>query len=270
MPSLDDHFRALTTVRPPEQPPDFHNRTPRPMPPPPGRSQRAVAIVVALLVAAGGIFAVTRAFGRDTGRHPAADLTPSATSEPSPIKTPSESPSPAPDWAQGGVFGAMYDTITSASPAGWSFDLTHDRLDGDWRIDGNVDDGAGPGRLYVDVTTRAGNLEADPCSDPQFTMGSPCETQHLDTGDTLVLRDVHTDPGGTKTIEVVLIHPDRSGISAEAGNFSAPELPAGPVSQSQLSSAQVTRDDPLYEVVQLGKIMVAVDQAVQDCLRTSC
>jgi hypothetical protein len=270
MPSLDDHFRALTTVRPPEQPPDFHNRTPRPMPPPPGRSQRAVAIVVALLVAAGGIFAVTRAFGRDTGRHPAADLTPSATSEPSPIKTPSESPSPAPDWAQGGVFSAMYDTITSASPAGWSFDLTHDRLDGDWVIDGNVDDGAGPGRLYVDVTTRPGNLQADPCFDSEFALSSPCETQHLANGDTLVLRDVHTDPGGTKTIEVVLIHPDRSGISAEAGNFAAPVLPVGSVTQGQLSPAQVTREDPLYTVGQLGKIMMAVDQAVQNCLRTSC
>jgi hypothetical protein len=225
-----------------------------------------VAIVVALLVAAGGIYAVTRAFDRDTRRSPAADLTPSATSEPSPIKTPSESPSPAPDWAQSGVFGAMYDTITSGSPAGWNFDLTHDRLDGDWRIDGNVDDGAGPGRLYVDVTTRPGNLEADPCSDPEFTQGARCYRVPQPNGDLLVLRDIVTDPGGTKTIEVVLIHPDRSGISAEAGNFRAPVLPE----PGHPSSSEVTRDQPLYEVGQLGKLVLALDHAVQDCLRTSC
>jgi hypothetical protein len=274
MPSLDDHFRALTRVRPPERWPDLGDVRVSPVAPPPRRPRPLLAAAIALLVAAGGIAVVVIAFHQSEPLPGAASSreAPSKTPGEEPSKTPSSNPtpSPAPDWAQGGVFGAMYDTITSASPAGWSFDLTHDRLDGDWVIDGNVDDGAGPGRLYVDVTTRPGNLQADPCFDSEFALSSPCETQHLANGDTLVLRDVHTDPGGTKTIEVVLIHPDRSGISAEAGNFAAPVLPGGSVSQGQLSPAQVTREDPLYTVGQLGKIMMAVDQAVQNCLRTSC
>jgi hypothetical protein len=37
-------------------------------------------------------------------------------------------------------------------PRGWGFTLNGDRLDGDWRLDGDVDDGSGPGSLLVEVT----------------------------------------------------------------------------------------------------------------------
>jgi hypothetical protein len=45
-----------------------------------------------------------------------------------------------------GVFDAMREAILGSSPPGLPFLLARDRLDG------NVDDGSGPGRLYVDVT----------------------------------------------------------------------------------------------------------------------
>ena len=183
--------------------------------------------------------------------------------------TPTESASPA--WTpRGGVFGAMVDAIRSSSPSGYTFSFTHDRLDGDWRLDGNADDGSGPGRLYVDVTARPGNFEADPCSDPEFVMGARCIDKPLSNGDLLVLRDIVVDPGGMKTIEVVLVHPDRSGIGSEAGNWRAPTLPSGPVGQGQLSSPEVTRSDPPYTVEELGRLVLAIDHRIRDCLRTSC
>jgi hypothetical protein len=241
-------------------------RPPRPMGPPPRRSQRAVAILVALLVAAGGIFAVTRAFDRDT-RQPAARVGQSPTKTPE--QTPTETPSPS-STPPGGVFGAMYKAIRASSPPGWTFSFTYDRLDGDWVIDGNVDDGSGPGRLNVYVTTRPGILEIDPCADHEFTMGAECHTDYLVNNDLLVMRNLLVDPGGTKTIEAVLIHPDRSGVGGEVGNFLAPVLPDGKVSQSQLPRSQVSRDQPLYTVEQLAELVQAVDRAVQNCLRPNC
>jgi hypothetical protein len=169
------------------------------------------------------------------------------------------------------MFDAMRDAIRVSSPAGWRFTLGSDRLDGDWRIDGDVDDGSGPGRLSVDVTLRPGMLQADPCADPEFRQGARCVRRPLPDGDLLVLRDVVADPGGMKTIEVVLVHPDRSGIGAEAGNWTIATLPNGtPLSQGELPKPRVTRPDLLYTVDQLAQLVLAVDKKVQECIQISC
>jgi len=95
--------------------------------------------------------------------------------------------------------------------------------------------------VYVDVTLRPGMLEADPCADPEFRQGALCLRRRLPNGDLLVLRDIVADPGGMKTIEVVLVHPDRSGIGAEAGNWTIATLPNGtPVNQGELPKPRVT------------------------------
>jgi hypothetical protein len=169
------------------------------------------------------------------------------------------------------MFAAMLDAIRASSPPGWRFTLDSDRLDGDWRLDGDADDGSGPGRLYVDVTLRPGMLEADPCADPEFRQGARCVRRRLPNGDLLVLRDIVADPGGMKTIEVVLVHPDRSGIGAEAGNWTIATLPNGtPLSQGELPTPRVTRPDPLYTVDQLAQLVLAVDKRVRECIRTNC
>jgi len=169
------------------------------------------------------------------------------------------------------MFGAMLDAIRASSPSGWSFALGSDRLDGDWRLDGDVNDGSGPGRLYVDVTLRPNMLEPHPCADAEFRQGGRCVELQLAGGDLLVLRDVVVDAGGMKTIEVVLIHPDRSGIGAEAGNWTIAGFDgATPVSSTDLPSPQVTRPDPLYTVAQLAQLVQAVDERVQACISTSC
>jgi WD40-like Beta Propeller Repeat len=183
------------------------------------------------------------------------------TPRPSPTDaTPTPTPSPA---SNSGMFAAMLDAIRASSPPGWRFTLGSDRLDGDLRIDGDVDDGSGPGRLSVDVTLRPGMLEADPCADPEFRQGARCVRRRLPNGDLLVLRDIVADPGGMKTIEVVLVHPDRSGVAAEAGNWTIATLPNGtPLSQGELPKPRVTRRDPLYTLDQLAQLVLAVDERI--------
>jgi hypothetical protein len=76
---------------------------------------------------------------------PASSASPAVeTPRPSPNTTPSPTRSPA---FNSGMFAAMFEAIRASSPQGWSFTLESDRLDGDWRLDGDVDDGSGPGRL---------------------------------------------------------------------------------------------------------------------------
>ncbi|MDP9341325.1 MAG: hypothetical protein M3Q23_04260 [Actinomycetota bacterium] len=180
---------------------------------------------------------------------------------------PSESttvtPSPT---IESGVFGTMLTTIRAASPPHWTFDLTPGRLDGDWTLDGTVDDGSGPGRLMIDVTDAPGKLEAHPCSDPEFTQGAPCVEEQGVGGSLLVLRGV-LDQNGNKTIEVVLVRPDRSGIGAEAGNW----IISGTSGNSGGgSNEQVTRADPVYSVDQLGNLVQAVAEKVYPCIQAWC
>jgi TolB protein len=191
------------------------------------------------------------------------------TPQPKPTEAiPTPTPLPAP---QGGMFAAMLDAIRASSPPGWRFTLGSDRLDGDWRLDGDVDDGSGPGRLYVDVTLRPGMLEADPCADPEFRQGARCVRRRLPNGDLLILRDIVADPGGMKTIEVVLVHPDRSGVGAEAGNWTIGAADPTPSSQSEVPTPLVvTRPAPLYTVDQLAQLVLAVDERVDECVRSSC
>jgi hypothetical protein len=264
MPSLDDHFRALTRVRPSEESwPELGQRPARSAPRRPLPVARLGVAALALLVAAGGLIFAMRAFEKG---EPAAGTSP-PTMSPHPATEPGASTSPKPK-QESGMFGAMLEAIRDSSPAGWTFDLRNDRLDGDWRLDGDAEDGSGPGRLYVDVTFRAGMILAHPCADHEYRQGGPC-VEHAN-GDLLALRDVVVDPGGMKTIEVTLVHPDGSGVGAEAGNWTMASLPSGGVSQGSLPSPKVTRTDPLYTVEQLGRLVRAVDERTRACLREKC
>jgi hypothetical protein len=266
MPSLEDHFQALTKVRPPDDWPDLDRepgRFPRARPP----FRRIGVAAFALLVAIIGSLFVMEAFHRP-GRAPAASPSFTGRTPPSPGE-PTLSPTMPPQ-PEHGVFSAMFDAISTSSPAGWRFDLRNSRLDGDWRLDGQADDGSGPGGLFVDVTVRPGMLEAHPCADGEFRRGALCVERRLPNGDLLVLRDVVVDRGRMKTIEAVLIHPDRSGVGAEAGNWVITPLPSGSVGQGDLSMPRVTRDDIPYTVEQLGRLVQAVDRSTQQCLQSGC
>jgi hypothetical protein len=93
----------------------------------------------------------------------------------------------------------------------------------------------------------------------------------LPNGDLLVLRDIVIDAGHMKTIEVVLVHPDRSGIGAEAGNWTIGAADPTPISQGEVPTpVVVTRPEPLYTVDQLAQLVLAVDERVDECMRRSC
>ena len=62
MTDLDDRFEALSRARPPELWRDIEGREPRPLPEPPTR-RRALAVLVALAVAAGGLGVAALTFG---------------------------------------------------------------------------------------------------------------------------------------------------------------------------------------------------------------
>jgi hypothetical protein len=266
MPSLDHHFRALTKVRPPEESwPELRERPVGRLPRRPLPLAPLGVVALAFLVAAGGLILVMRAF---ESAEPAPGTSPS-TKSPHPASAPAPSTSPKPEH-ESGMFGAMLEAIRDSSPAGWTFALEKDRLDGDWRLDGNADDGSGPGRLYVDVTFRPGMMLAHPCADHEYRQGASCVERRLTNGDLLALRDVVVGPGDMKTIDVTLVHPDGSGVGAEAGNWTIAALPSGGVSHGSLPSPKVTRADPLYTVEGLGRLVRAVDERTRACLREDC
>ena len=65
MPSVEDHFSALTKLRPPGGWPELGEREPRPLPPPTALGQRLAVAALALAVAAGGLVFAVRAFRAD-------------------------------------------------------------------------------------------------------------------------------------------------------------------------------------------------------------
>jgi hypothetical protein len=160
----------------------------------------------------------------------------------------------------GEIQALMAETIAADRPM-LRFDLRPDRLDGSWILDGNADDGLGPGRLYVVVTQRPGDLTAHPCGDTDFRQGGGCVEQVLANGDRVVLRDRVTSHGVT-TVLAVLIHPDRSGITAEASNFEIP-IPPPAITGGQRPPVVVSRPDPLYTARELGELVLAIDTALR-------
>jgi hypothetical protein len=143
----------------------------------------------------------------------------------------------------------MINAIAADQPT-YRFRFTPDRLDGDWRLEGVADDGTGPGRLFVDLTRKAGNLTVNPCGDPDFVQGGRCITRLLPTGSRLVLRGLVV-ANATRTVLVALVHPDRSGLTIEASNITIDGR-----------SVVVTRRMPLYSVDDLADLVLAMDERV--------
>jgi hypothetical protein len=164
--------------------------------------------------------------------------------------TPDASQSTHPTASLDPIFQAMIGAVAAHRPT-FRFSFGHDRLEGDWRLDGVADDGTGPGRLYIDLTREPGAMTANPCGDPDFVQGGRCSIQLLPTGSTLVRRGL-VEANGTRTVLVGLIHPNRSGITVEASNLSIGGR-----------AVSVSRSMPLYTVEDLADLVVAIDDRVQ-------
>jgi hypothetical protein len=147
------------------------------------------------------------------------------------------------------VFQAMLGAVAAHRP-NFRFSFVHDRLEGDWRLDGVADDGTGPGRLFIDLTRKAGAMVANPCGDPDFVQGGRCSIQLLPTSARLVRRGL-VEANGTRTVLVALIHPDRSGVTVESSNSSIDGR-----------AVRVSRPMPLYTVEDLADLVVSIDDRV--------
>lgn len=151
------------------------------------------------------------------------------------------------------------DAIRSSSPSGWTFALDADRWDGSG-VEATADDGAGPGRLMVGISS--GSQQLHPCSDQEFRAGVACSERTLADGSVLSLRDV-VDWHGVRYTDVVLTHPDGSGVLAESGNFVIDwPLPKVVTPEEKKHLTHVTRPAPTYTVEQLADVVLAVNRAV--------
>jgi hypothetical protein len=174
-----------------------------------------------------------------------------------------DSPAPADE-----IFAVMTQVIVAQRPLA-RFQLEPNEFDGNWDLDGNVSDGFGEGRLLISVTEDAGAITGHPCADRDFNQGGPCAERLLGNGNVLVLRDI-VEAGGVKTIEVVLIHPDRSGISAEAANFAITLLNGPLLPRASRGPVTATREDPPYTVAELAELLIAIDARIRDCSGGTC
>lgn len=158
---------------------------------------------------------------------------------------------------------SLLPTITDNSPQGLTFDLsTAELAGGELLIDGTADDGEGRSRLFIAMSSEKGSTTANPCSDDEFHQGASCTLELLEDGSRLVLRGI-AGVEGVRTLAVVLIRPDGSGIYAESGNWLPSESAPRPVEEGQephdIPPPSVTRDEPLYTVGQLAALIQAMD-----------
>jgi hypothetical protein len=92
----------------------------------------------------------------------------------------------------------------------------------------------------------------------QSSARARCIERPMPNGDLLALRGV-VDAGGIRTIDVVLINPDRSGVESEAGNWPMAALAnRTPLGQVELPTPRVTRPDTAYTIDQLARVVRAV------------
>lgn len=160
----------------------------------------------------------------------------------------------------------MADAIRQASPDGWTFELGADRWDSALDVEATADDGAGPGRLMLGISTVPGAVQVHPCLDPEFASGVSCTERALPGGSVLSMRAV-VDWRGVQTVEVVLTHADGTGVMAESGNFVLdwPPPPSGTRISAEAKKQQLhaSRPDPTYTTAQLARVIVAVDHVTK-------
>ena len=229
-----------------------------------------VAVVLAVVVA-GCAASLPSSTATDAAVPPSevsatlAPLTPSGSTGASASATPPAIVSPAPPHD---IFEVMTQVIVADRPLA-QFELEPNEFDGNWDLDGNVTDAFGVGRLLISVTGDSGAITGHPCADRDFNQGGPCSERLLGNGNVLVLRDI-VEAGGVKTIEVVLIHPDRSGISAEAANFTITLLDGPLLPRASREPVTATREDPPYTVSELAELVIAIDARIRDCSGGTC
>jgi hypothetical protein len=202
---------------------------------------------------------------------PSAISTPGTGSSAPPASASFPQPTAVPAGASGDIFDRARQAIHDASPAGLTFALTTSSGSGTPQLDGDVNDGRGPGRLYV-VLFPSGTMDpTNPCQEADFVQGATCTRSALPNGDTMVLRGP-VAAKGTVTIDVEILRTDGTGVLLEASNFSIPDMPGvvtvGP--GKPLPTPRITRSAPVYDLPTLAKVAEAVADATRGCTMQTC
>jgi hypothetical protein len=157
----------------------------------------------------------------------------------------------------------IHQAIVDASPAGWTFEMSADRWQAWNGLEATANDGSGPGRLMLGATTQPGAQQVRPCRDPEFKSGVACTETRLADGSVLSERALK-DWNGIKTIEVVLSHPNGTGVMAESGNFTIPwPLPEIITPEAKGHLPEISRTEPTYTTSQLAEVVKRVDAALR-------
>jgi len=221
---------------------------------------RSIAVAAVVVIATATFAAVTRDHN---------DRTPTNNAKPVPVTNPAlrltashgRVPVGNGGQPQSALDARMIAIIKANSPSGFAFDFGGGGTNQS-SVDGTADDGAGPGRVYVWVSSSPGSMTREPCGDPEFAAGVSCRETHL-AGDAILSVRGLVDYQGIQTYEIALTHADGSGVGAEVGNFTVPPLPAR-ASSERLRALRptVTRPSPIYGAPHIAAIVQAVDTSV--------
>jgi hypothetical protein len=186
-----------------------------------------------------------------------------ATSEVTTPLAPSLTPVPA---AGNAVADRILATVRATS-GGSLIDLPASVEPWGTQVDGTVDDGDGPGRLFVAVSP-PGQTGDNLCQDRDFTQGGRCRRVPLATGDVRFERDL-VAASGTQTIVVAIRRVDGSSVLLEAGNFRV-EAPPVLVGGQPRPTPEITRAHPVFTLDELAALADAISEATRDCSATTC
>jgi hypothetical protein len=158
--------------------------------------------------------------------------------------------------------GPLETVIRAHTPASWSHSEVHETSPSDFQAD--VDDGAGPSRLYVGISPSPGSLQQHPCQDEEFAMGGFCREVDLDDSTRLITRGP-TASGPVTSSYAVIVHRDGSGVDVGNDNATWPWVERGtvttPEQKRQLTRVRIQRQLPVYSLEQLVEIAKALDAA---------
>jgi hypothetical protein len=157
-------------------------------------------------------------------------------------------------------------TVRAAAPSS-VLDLTPDVEPWGVQVDGTVDDGNGPGRLFV-VVSSPGVTADNLCRDPDFVQGARCRRVELAGGDVRFERDL-VEAKGTRTVTVAIRRVDGSGVLLEAGNFRF-DPPAVIVGGQPLPTPEITRTDPVFSLDALADLADEISAATRGCSTATC
>ena len=151
---------------------------------------------------------------------------------------------------------AVARAIAEGSPAGWTFDLSADRWNA-YGVDGTVDDGTGPARLFVRLTENLYGFDGPMCvPDYPDHVDETCDVTTVEDGE-IRLRE-HSE-SGRSYVEGSFVRPGLA-VYVLTGNHTVD----WPRPEDAMPTEHVTRERSPYTAEQLTRLLAAIARAARD------